>query len=108
MTYLQNFVFLDNNSTVTTSNPLIINSKASTLKLSVAGSGTIDVTVKGRIDRDTATYYDMAAIKLEDFTTVAKIVAEGLYAVDVEGIKEVEIVNGGSAGSVKVLGIVVG
>ena len=107
MAYLQNFVFLDENSTVTTSNPLVINSSAETLKLSVAGSGTLNVTVKGKIDRDAADFYDMASVKLEDYSVVATITAEGLYAVDVQGIKEVEIVNGGNAGDVTVFGVVV-
>ena len=39
--------------------------------------------------------------------TELDITAEGLYAVDVQGIKEVEIVNGGNAGDVTVFGVVV-
>lgn len=106
--YLQDFLFLDDQSTVTTSNTLIVNSKAETMKLSVEGNSTIDVTVKGKVNRDSADFYELGAIKLADFGTVASISEAGLYAVDVQGIKELQIVNGGNAGDVTVFGVVVG
>ena len=108
MAYLQNCIFLDSDSTVTTSEPLYVNSKAETLKLSVTGSGTLDVTVEGKIVSLAPSYYDIASVKLDDYTVVSKITAEGIYAVDVQGIAQVRIVNGGSAGDVTVIGVVVG
>ena len=108
MAYLQHCIFLDTDSTVTTSVPLTINSKAETMKLSVEGAGTLDVTIEGKIVPLAPDYYDIAAVKLADYTVVAKIEAAGLYAVDVQGLAQVRIVNGGSAGDVTVVGVVVG
>lgn len=108
MAYLQDYVFLDSNSTVTTSEPLTVNSKAETLKLSVTGTGTLAVTVEGKVSSLTSSFYSIGAIKLEDNTVVSEITAEGIYAVDVQGIAQVRIVNGGSAGDVTVIGVVAG
>ena len=105
--YLQDFVFLDDSSTTGTSNPLLVNSKAETIKLSVEGANTLDITVQGKVDIKSATFFDLAVINLSDFSTSESITASGLYAVDAQGIKEIRVVNGGTAGSVKVMGVVV-
>ena len=97
--YLQDFVFLDAASVTTTSNPLIVNSKAETIKLSVEGASTIDVTVQGEVDRESDTYFNIAVINLSDFSTAEKITAAGIYAVDAQGIKEMRVVSAGAAGS---------
>jgi hypothetical protein len=104
MAYLQNFVFLDASSS-SASNTLVVNSKASVLKLSVSGD-SVNVTVKGRIDRQSDDFYDIAVTNLSDNTVVSSIKAAGLYSVDVMGIKEVEVTNGGEVGAVNVFGVV--
>lgn len=105
--YLQNFLFLDVDSTTTTSNPLIVNSKAVSLKLSVEAEGTLDISVQGKVDRDSSSFFDLAIIDLSDFSKIETITEEGLYVVDVQGIKEIQVVNNDSATAVKVLGVVV-
>ena len=106
--YLQHFLFLDGNSTASSS-PLIVNSKGGTLKLSVEklSNVSVDITVKGKIDKASSTFFDIAVFKLADFSTITKINDEGLYAIDVNGISEIKLVNNGTAGSVKALGVVV-
>lgn len=105
--YLQDFVFLDDTSVTTTSNPLIVNSKAETIKMSVESESTVDVTVQGKVDRESGTYFNLAVINLSDFSTAEKITAAGIYAVDAQGIKVMRVVSAGAAGSVKVMGVVV-
>lgn len=108
--YLQNFVFLDENSSSTTSNSLVVNSNAETLKLSVItlSSGTTpSITVQGMVDRDAAQWFNLAVIKLADYSVASTITAEGIYAVDAQGVKELRVVSGTAAGSVKVMGVAV-
>ena len=108
--YLQNFVFLDENSSTTTSNPLVVNSKAETLKLSVISLSigvTPDVTVQGMVDRDANEWFNMGVIGLADYSVGSKITAEGIFAVDAQGIKEIRVVSGTAAATVKVMGVAV-
>lgn len=105
--YLQDFVFLNDTSTDTTSNALVVNSKAETLKLSVEGASVSNLVVQGKVNRDSATFFDLAVINLSSFATAAKIENSGLYAVDVQGIKEVRVKHSGSAGGITVYGVVV-
>ena len=53
----------------------------------------------------------MAEIKLvfkPDYSVAETITAEGIYSVATAGIREMQVVNGGSAGSVTVFGAAVG
>lgn len=108
--YLQNFVFLDENSTSTTSESLVVNSNAETLKLSVIAlsSGvTPSITVQGMVDRVAGQWFNLAVVKLADYSVASTISAEGIYAVDAQGVKELRVTSSTAAGSVKVMGVAV-
>lgn len=110
MAYLQQFVFLDSTSTSTTSNTLVINSSAETVKISVVSlsSGvTPAVTVQGMVDRDANEWFNLGVIDLSDFTAAATIAKEGIFAVDAQGVKDMRVVSGTAVGSVKVMGVTI-
>ena len=108
MANLADFVFLDAGSASTTSNTFYVPYGADEVVLQVKSSGSPDVTVQGKTDRDNGDWVNMAVIGRSDFNLAEKITANGIYSVAVSGIREMQVVNGGSAGSVTVFGAAVG
>ena len=107
MANLADFVFLDTNSTSTTSNTFYLPYDAGQVTLQVTGSSTIDVTVKGKADTENGDFETLSVIGCADYATAAKIEAAGIYVVPAAGIRQMQVVNGGSAGSVTVFGAAV-
>lgn len=105
MANLADFVFLDTNSTSTTSNTFYLPYDTNQVVLQVTGDSTIDVTVKGKADAENGDFVDLSVINQTGFDTANKIEAEGIYIVPAAGIRQMQIENGQSAGSVTVFGI---
>lgn len=108
MANLADFVFLDSSSTVTTSNTFYVPYGASEVVLQVKSSGTPDITVKGKVDKDNGDFETVGVIDMSDYSTAETIGANGLFLVPAAGIREMQVVNGGAAGSVTVFGSAVG
>lgn len=109
MANLAEFVFLDSTSTSTTSNTFYVPYGADEVVLQVkAGSGSPNVTVKGKTDRENGDFVTLSAINQNGYSLVSTITANGIYSVAASGIREMQVVNGGSAGSVSVFGAAVG
>lgn len=108
MANLAEFVFLDSSSAATTSNTFYVPYGADEVVLQVKSSGTPDVTVKGKTDRENGDFVTLSAINQTGYKLVDKIEANGIYSVAASGIREMQVVNGGSAGSVTVFGAAVG
>lgn len=109
MANLAEFVFLDATSTSTTSNTFYVPYGADEVTIQVkAASGSADITVKGKTDRENGEFVTISAINLSGYSLVSKITENGIYCVAASGIREMQIVNGGTAGSVTVFGAAVG
>ena len=108
MANLADFVFLDSSSTVTTSNTFYVPYGASDVVLQVKDSGTPDVTVKAKVDRENGDFEAVGVIALSDYSTADKIEANGIYLVPAAGLREMRVVNGNAAGSVVVFCSAVG
>lgn len=108
MALLANFVFLDTNSTGTTSNTFYVPYGADTVVMQVTGNGTLELTVKGKADTENGGFEPLAVIDMSDYSTAEKITAQGIYSVAASGIREMQVVNGGNAGSVTVFGAATG
>ena len=104
MANLADFVFLDENSSVTTSNTFYVPYDADEVVLQVTGDSTIDVTVQGKTDTENGDFVTLSVINHTGFSTGQKIEAEGIYSVMASGIRQMRIVNAQSAGSVTVFG----
>lgn len=100
------FVFLDDTSTTTTSNPLII-ANNNMLTIQVEASSTPDVTVYGLTDVE-AVGQHMAVIDCATLKVVETITSAGNYFLPVTGISQVYVENNGTAGSVKIYGKLAG
>lgn len=107
MANLADFVFLDTNSTSTTSNTFYIPYDAGQVTLQVSGSSTIDVTVQGKTDTENGSFETLSVIGCADYQTAEKIEAAGIYIVPAAGIRQMQVVSGGAAGSVTVFGAAV-
>lgn len=107
MANLADFVFLDTGSTVTTSNTFYVPYDADEVVLQVTGDSTIDVTVQGKTDTENGDFITLSVINHTGFDTAAKIEAAGIYSVMAGGIRQMQVVNGQSAGSVTVFGAAV-
>lgn len=108
MAVLANFVFLDSSSTVTTSNTFYVPYGADEVVVQVKSSGTPDVTIKGKTDTENGDFVALAVISRSDMSLSEKIGANGIFSVAASGIREMQAVNGGAAGSVVVFGAAVG
>lgn len=108
MANLADFVFLDSNSTGTTSNTFFVPYGADSVVLQVKSSGTPDVTVNGKVDKDNGDFEAIGVIDMSDYSTAETIGANGIYLVPASGIREMQVVSGEAAGSVTVFGSAVG
>ena len=108
MANLAEFVFLNASSASTTSNTFYVPYGADEVVLQVKSSGTPDVTIKGKTDRENGDFVTLSVINLTGYEVSEKITANGIYSVAAGGIREMQVVNGGSAGSVTVFGAAVG
>ena len=103
---LKTFVFLDEISTGTTSNDLIIgNGKFLTVEVAPVVEGeAVSVTFEGKIDSESDVYYDLAAKYGATGQYAASAVNAGLYFLDVTGVGVVHVVSTGTAGDTTVIG----
>lgn len=109
MANLAEFVFLDAASTSTTSNTFYVPYGADEVVLQIkADTGSPDITVKGKVDRENGEFITISAINMNGYSLVSEITENGVYCVAASGIREMQIVNGGAAGSVTVFGAAVG
>lgn len=108
MAVLANFVFLDTNSTDTTSSTFYVPYGADTVVVQATGASTLDVTIKGKADTENGSFIALAAVNQTDYSVAESITAAGIYSVAAGGIREMQVVNGNSAGSVTVFGAAIG
>lgn len=108
MANLAEFVFLNASSASTTSNTFYVPYGADQVVLQVKSSGTPDVTIKGKTDRENGDFVTLSVINLTGYEVSEKITANGIYSVAASGIREMQAVNGGAAGSVTVFGAAAG
>lgn len=108
MANLAEFVFLNASSASTTSNTFYVPYGADEVVLQVKSSGTPDVTIKGKTDRENGDFVTLSVINLTGYEVSEKITANGIYSVAASGIREMQAVNGGAAGSVTVFGAAAG
>ena len=102
---IANFVFFDENSTSSTSNVLSNPSSASTMTLEVYGS-SFNLTVEGRADfQGEDNWHELGIIGLKNYDVLASITEEGIYAIPMDGISQIRLVNSGSVGSFKAFGV---
>jgi len=104
---LQHFVFFDSSSTGTTSNTLAVPIDAEALSVQVTGNSSIDITVQGKADSESGNWTTLSVLNLNGFGTASKITADGIYMIGCSGLTQIRVVNGGTAGSVKVFGFLV-
>lgn len=108
MAVLANFVFLDTSSTDTTSSTFYLPYGADTVVVQTSGAGAMSVTVKGKADVENGGFVALAAVSQTDYSVKETITTAGIYSVAASGIREMQVVNGGSAGSVTVFGAAIG
>ena len=108
MAVLANFVFLDTNSTGTTSSIFYVPYGADSVVIQATGAGTLNVTIKGKADTENGDFIALAAINQTDYSVAESITASGIYSVAAGGIREMQVVNGGNAGDVTVFGAAIG
>jgi len=108
MAVLANFVFLDTSSTGTTSSTFYVPYGADSVMVQATGTGTLNVTIKGKADTENGNFIALASINQTDYSVAETITAEGIYSVATSGIREMQVVNGGNAGSVTVFGAAIG
>lgn len=102
---IANFVFFDENSTSSTSNVLSNPSSASTMTLEVYGS-SFNLTVEGRADfQGEDNWHELGIIGLKSYDVLSSITEEGIYAISMDGISQIRLVNSGSVGSFKAFGV---
>lgn len=103
---IQGFLFLDDTDTSGESKALNC-SDASYLTISVEADATttVDADVKCRLDMESQQFYACAVTDLSDGTMASSIDDAGLFRLDVRGINQVMIKNNGTAGSIKVFGM---
>ena len=100
-----NFVFFDENSTSSTSNVLSNPSNASTMTLEVSGS-SFNLKVEGRADfQGEDNWHELGIIGLKDYSVLSSISEEGIYAIPMDGISQIRLINSGSVGSFKAFGV---
>lgn len=103
---LSGFLFLDENDTTGESNAFSCGAgKRLALSVEKLESTTIDITVKGKVDGESDTFFDLAVTDASDLSTAASISDEGIYFVKLNGIQQVMVKNDGTAGEVKVFGV---
>lgn len=108
MANLADFVFLDSSSTVTTSNTFYVPYGADSVVIQATGAGTLNVTIKGKVDTENGDFIALASINQTDYSVAETITAAGIYSVAAGGIREMQVVNGGNAGDVTVFGAAIG
>ena len=112
MANLAEFVFLDASSTSTTSNTFYVPYGADEVVLQVKSGGAPAGEPLPCRDpkrpRDNGEFVPLAIIGMSDFNVEEKISENGIYSVAASGIREMQVVNGGAAGSVIVFGAAVG
>ena len=102
---IANFVFFDENSTSSTSNVLSNPSSASTMTLEVYGN-SFNLTVEGRADfQGEDNWHELGIIGLKSYDVLSSITEEGIYAIPMDGISQIRLVNSGSVGSFKAFGV---
>lgn len=106
MANLADFVFLDENSTTTTSNELSVPYGADELVLQITavGGASVDVTVQGKADKENGDWTALSVLNHTGYAMTAKATAVGIYSIAANGIKLMRVVSGGSAGSVIAFG----
>lgn len=102
----QNFIFLDSNSTSTTSN-VLSNFNGVSLILEVTGTVT-GVTVQGGANPNTSDWGNLAVIDNSSLSVITTgITVTGTYLIPISGLSRIRVINSGTAGEVTVFGRVI-
>lgn len=104
---IQEFMFLDENSTSTTSGEFEVGGGFQTLSLSVYSASSVSVTVQCLLTDGSTTWMNVAAVDSKTSESATTITANGIYNVDATGVDKFRVINGGTAGSVKVFGVAI-
>lgn len=104
---IQEYVFLNESSTSTISGEFVLGGNFQSLCLSVVSSTTVSVTAQCLLSDGSTDWQNIASIRSSNFDEYSTITANGIYTIDVQGVEKVRVINGGTVGSVKVLGVAV-
>lgn len=103
MNTISSFIFFDETSTETMSNPMINANRGEELVLSVTGTG-IDIVMYGVADVEADEKFPMTCLNKGNYDMVEEITEAGIYMIAAEGINRFYCENKGVAGTVKVYG----
>lgn len=105
MANISNFIFFDQSSTSTISNPFGNTSNGGALTLQVDDLGTaatISLEVEGAVDMNNPNnYFSLKVISLENFKTMKTISSAGIYLVIISGVSLVRIKSNAAVGNFK-------
>lgn len=105
---LNGFVFFDNTSTSTTSNPLANPNNASTIVITVSGltaaGGSLSIEALNDLSQKD-TYFPISAIGLFDYDVYQTITEDGIYVIPFEGLYRCRMNSSIAPGSFKVYGL---
>lgn len=99
----QDFLFLDETSGAESNVMKVAEGSVDmTLQVESLGEDAISLVVQGRVDEQSEdNWQPICALDMTHIDAVTTIVAEGIYAIAVGGVREVRIVNNGTVGGVK-------
>ena len=104
---IQDYVFLDENSQSAASGEMVLGGQYQTLTLSVYSATSVSLTIQCKLADGSNTYFNVGCIENKTFEHKSTITANGVYSVDVVAVDKVQIISGGTIGSVQVLGVAV-
>lgn len=100
-------MFLDENSTSTTSGEFEVGGGFQTLSLSVYSASSVSVTVQCLLTDGSTTWMNVAVVASKTSLSASTITTNGIYNVDATGVDKFRVVNGNAAGSVQVFGVAI-
>lgn len=103
MNTLSTFIFFDETSTETMSNPMINSNKGEELIIQVIGDD-VDLIMYGVADVKSDERVPMGCINLSTYDVASEITEAGIYSIATSGISRFYCENNGTVGGVKVYG----
>lgn len=107
MVTLKDFVFFDETSTATLSNPMCNTNRGEELVFQVTGDD-VNIVMHGVADVEEDDKYPLMCVNYSDMSITNEIREAGIYAAPAHGINRFICENKGDAGSVKVYGKLLG
>lgn len=88
MEILQVFKFFDGETSVKDSN-ILYNTGADSLLLEVNGTSSFQITVKGKINKESENWCSLACIDSKDLSLYEEIQQNGIYMISVGGFSDI-------------------